>query len=120
MNPLITFRRTLQTTVLVAAALALSLPVLSLRAQPGMSGDDSPMGEHHGMISGQRGEMMAEHEKMLAEMKAGDTAIAELIAKLKSAPQTQKTDLLTEIVTRLAAQQAALHTGMEKMHQMMS
>ncbi len=76
------------------------------------------MDRHRDMMA-QHGQMMAEHESLIAEMKASDATINGLVSQLKTAPQAQKVELLTDIVTRMAAQQTKLHDGMDKMHQMM-
>ncbi len=122
MNTLITFRRALRVAVLLAVALVLWLPVHSLQAN---STNDKTM--HGGSMSDQKrsvreqhAKMLEAHGKMIAEMKASDAAIADLVTKMKSAPQAQKVDLLADIVTRLVDQQTTLHAEMDKMHQMMT
>ncbi len=65
--------------------------------------------------------MQAQREKMMAEHKTQDTELQAQLAKIKSAPQAQKLDLLTAVVTRMVEQRTAMHAHMDKMmNQMMA
>jgi hypothetical protein len=122
MNPLITVRRMLLAFVLLGAALALSQFPDSLHAQPGsektMPGGGMRTHDHAKMMADHT-QMMAEHTKMLADLKAKDAEIATLLTQLKAASPDQKVTVLSDIVTRMAAQQTTLHAGIERMQPMM-
>lgn len=123
MNPYITARRMFLALVLLGAALALSPFLDSLHAQPEhektMPGGGSMRTHDHAKMMASRDQMMAEHAKMLADLKAKDAEIATLLSQLKAASPDQKVTVLSDIVTRMAAQQTTLHAGIERMHQMM-
>lgn len=64
-------------------------------------------------------EMQDRREKMMAEMKAQDAALAAEVAKMNAAPADKKVDLLAALVTRMIQQQTAVHARMENMHEEM-
>ena len=122
MNTPLDIRRALLAFVLLAAAFALSQSSYSLNAHPAsekpMAGG-SMTGHGHAKMMAAHDQMMAEHAKMIADLKAKDAEIATLVTQLNSASADKKVNLLADIVTRLSAQQATLHSGMDSMHQMM-
>jgi len=61
-------------------------------------------------------QMKEQHQKMMAEMKAQDVKLAEQVAKMNSAPEGKKVDLLAAVVTKMVEQRAAMNVQMEKMH----
>lgn len=122
MNSSTLSRRALLALVLLAAALTLSQSPYSLHAQPA---SEKPMmgrsmaGHDHAKMMAAHDQMMADHAKMIADLKAKDAEIATLLTQMNSATADKKVNLLADVVTKLAAQQTTLHTGMESMHQMM-
>jgi hypothetical protein len=110
MKPCSLYLRPLCAGLAFAAALAVWIPVYSLRGSP-PEGKTIPCG---GMMTSD-GTMLDQHRKMMAEMTAQDAELTELVARMNKAPQAQKIDLLADIVSRLVAQQTARHTRMQNM-----
>lgn len=64
--------------------------------------------------------MQSQREKMMTEMKAQDTELNAQLARVKSAPEKQKVDLLVAVVSRMVEQRTAMHARMDgMMNQMM-
>lgn len=100
-------------------ALALASTALSpLLAQPSAPASGSMMTS--GMMAEQHQAMQEQHAKMMAEMKAQDTELNAQLARIKSAPEKQKVDLLVAVVARMVEQRTSMHTRMDgMMNQMM-
>lgn len=64
-------------------------------------------------------EMMEQKQKMMAEMKAQDADITAQIAKMNSAADNKKLDLLAAVVTHMAEHRASMNVKMEEMHEEM-
>lgn len=65
--------------------------------------------------------MMADHEKMMADMKAADERLDALVATMNAAPVTEKADATAAVVSEMVAQRRAMRDGMMKMqHEMMA
>ena len=60
---------------------------------------------------------MAEHEKMVAEMKAADQRLDELVAKMNSASGQAKVDATAAAVTEIVGQRKTMRDRMMRMHQ---
>lgn len=60
--------------------------------------------------------MMAEHDKMMADMKAADQRLDALVAKMNAASGQQKTDATAAVVSEIVAQRKTMHASMMKMH----
>lgn len=60
--------------------------------------------------------MMAEHDKMMADMKAADQRLDALVAKMNAASGQQKTDATAAVVSEIVTQRKTMHAGMMKMH----
>jgi hypothetical protein len=60
--------------------------------------------------------MMAEHEKMMADMKAADQRVDELAAKMTATSGQAKVDATAAVVTEIVAQRKTMREGMMKMH----
>jgi hypothetical protein len=65
-------------------------------------------GEQMQMMMKMRGRMMAERQKMLAEMKAMDQRLDELVAKMTAAEGADKIDAVAAVVKELVAQRTIL------------
>jgi hypothetical protein len=65
--------------------------------------------------------MMADHEKMMAEMKAADQRLDDLVTKMNAASGMEKADATAAVVSEMVAQRLAMRDGMMKMeHEMMA
>jgi hypothetical protein len=60
--------------------------------------------------------MMAEHEKMMADMKGADQRLDDLAAKMTAASGQAKVDATAVVVSEILAQRKAMREGMMKMH----
>lgn len=63
--------------------------------------------------------MMAQHEKMMAEMKAADQRLDDLVAKMNAASGQAKVDATAATVTEIVAQRRTMRDRMMDMHQSM-
>lgn len=63
--------------------------------------------------------MMAQHEKMVAEMKAADERLDGLVSKMNAASGQEKADATAAVVTELVAQRKTMRDRMMSMHQNM-
>lgn len=115
--------------LLIRSSLALTLSAVlwaPLQAQSTMPMKDKPMmdGKTAGqvqtvepakgmMMEGKMKEhcqeMQEQKQKMMAEMKAQDTALTAQVASMNNAPKDKKPDLLTAIVTRMAEERTAMN-----------
>jgi hypothetical protein len=65
--------------------------------------------------------MMAEHEKMMADMKAADQRLDALVTTMNTASGAEKTAATATVVTEMVTQDRTRRDGMMKMqHDMMS
>jgi hypothetical protein len=65
--------------------------------------------------------MMADQEKMMAEMKSADQRVDELLTKMNAASGPEKVDATAAVVNELVNQRRAMRDGMMKMqHGMMA
>jgi hypothetical protein len=65
--------------------------------------------------------MMADHEKMMADMKAADERLDVLVATMNAASGLEKADATAAVVSEMVAQRRATRDGMMKMeHEMMA
>ena len=99
-------------------ALALALTIWS----PALSQSAEPM-EGKMMMDGKMMErcqaMMAEKQKLMADVKAQDAELTEQVAKMNSAPQDKKMSLMAAIITRMVEQRTAMNARMAKMQEKM-
>jgi hypothetical protein len=61
--------------------------------------------------------MMAEREKMMADMKAADQRLDDLVAKMNTAPGMEKMAATATVVTEMVTQRRTMRDGMMKMQQ---
>lgn len=61
--------------------------------------------------------MMAQHEKMMAEMKAADQRLDELVTKMNATSGQAKVDATAATVAEIVAQRKTMRTGMMGMHE---
>ena len=60
--------------------------------------------------------MMAEHQKMMGEMKAADERLDQLVAKMNAASGQAKVDATAAAVAELVAQRTTMRDRMMQMH----
>ncbi len=63
-----------------------------------------------------RQELRAMHQKMMAEAKAEDAALENMVAQLNKAPEAKKVDLEAAILTKLVAEHHRMLGEWESMH----
>lgn len=102
-----------------ALALALTLAFWSpVRAQSTAPADGGMMTA--GTQAERHQTMQEQREKILADMKAQDAELTAQLARINSAPEKQKMELLVAVVARMVEQRTAMHARMgEMMNQMM-
>lgn len=61
--------------------------------------------------------MMAEHQRMTADMKTADARLDQLVSTMNAASGEAKVAAAAAAVTEIVAQRRAMHDGMMKMHQ---
>ena len=59
--------------------------------------------------------MMADHEKMMTEMKAADQRLDDLVAKMNAASGMEKADATAAVVNEMVTQRRTMRDGMMKM-----
>jgi len=64
-------------------------------------------------------DMMKMHEKMMAEMKAGDAKLDALVKQMDTAAGDTKVNAVAAVVSELVRQHKAMHEHMGQMHQQM-
>ena len=64
-------------------------------------------------------QMMKQKQKMMADMQAEDTELSSQLAKMNSAPEDKKMDLLAGLVTQLVKQRTVRDAGHAKMQEKM-
>jgi len=64
-------------------------------------------------------EMKEQKEKMMADMKAQDAELAVQVAKMNSAPENKKLDLMAAVVTQMVEQRTAMNVRKAKMDEEM-
>ena len=64
-------------------------------------------------------DMMKMHEQMMAEMKAANAKLDQLVQKMDAATGDAKVNATGDVVRELVAQHKAMHTRMGQMHQQM-
>jgi hypothetical protein len=63
--------------------------------------------------------MVADHQRMMAEMKAADDRLQQLVSKMNSAAGDQKISAMAELLTALVTEQTTMHRRMAEMQGMM-
>lgn len=105
-------------TMIVAAVSVLAVPGLiaqTAQTPPHQMTDQMKM-PSAGMAAKCKA-MMAEHDKMAADMKAADVRLDGLVAAMNSATAAEKAGATAVVVTEIVAQRHAMRDGMMKMQQ---
>jgi septal ring factor EnvC (AmiA/AmiB activator) len=110
-------RRLTVASVLVAALLAWqgSAPLAGQSQQAGQKDPHAQHAQKPDMASCEA--MMAQHQKMMEEMKAMDARLDGLVQKMNAAQGQAKTDATAATVTELVQQRKTMHERMMSMHQ---
>ena len=112
-------RTRIQTFRLSAAiVLALSLAVSAGAQDPQHQHPQTPAKPSADMSAHCKA-MMAEHEKMMAEMKTTDQRLDDLVGKMNAASGQAKVNAVATVVTEIVAQRKTMRDRMMQMHQRM-
>ena len=103
---------------ILSTVLVLGLAVAGHAQQPQHEQQQTPVKPSANMAAKCKG-MMAQHEKMMAEMKAADQRLDELVAKMNQASGQAKMDATAATVTEIVAQRKTMRDRMMQMHQQM-
>jgi|ERR1035437_556959 hypothetical protein len=110
----------IRSSLALALALAIWAPVQTRSAEPAdgkMMMEGKMMTETNMMQRCQ--EMKEQKEKMMADMKAQDAELAVQVAKMNSAPENKKLDLMAAVVTQMVEQRTAMNVRKAKMDEEM-
>lgn len=106
--------------VVIVALVFLAVPVVVLAQQA--TTPSTPPHEHPAGTEGkmdtmeQSGDWQAQHEKMMAEMKAMDTRLDEKIAAMNAAKGDQKVEAMAAVINELVAQRKEMRENFGPMH----
>ena len=112
-------RFTFLSAALAIGGLVAVVPHVKAQSAPPAVTADAATYQMVGQASGMAmpdAQMMAMHDKMMAEMKAGDVKLDALIAKMNTAQGAAKVDAVAEAFTAMVAQHKAMRDGMMQMH----
>jgi hypothetical protein len=94
---------------LVAAGLGSSIRLLGASQQP------TPSAQTGQLPQPDMTEMMKQHQQLMADMKAGDAKLDELVATMNAATGEAKVSAMAQVVNELVRQQKAMHEHMGAM-----
>ena len=110
--------RTVSATALACVAMLVHAPVM------GAQTPQDPQHQHPqetakpaADMSAKCKAMMANHEKMMADMKAADQRLDGLVAKMNAASGQAKVDAAAVVVTEIVTQRKSMREGMMTMHE---
>jgi hypothetical protein len=109
------------TNLLIGTSFALTLAIASWLPTAATAKDEAkkPMkGDGHQMMQGCQA-MKGQKKKMKEDMKAQDAKLTELVAKMNSAPQDKKTNLMAAVLTQMLEQRIAMDARKAKMQEEM-
>ena len=104
----------IRSSLALALALAIWVPVQARSAEPA---EGKMMTEAKMMERCQA--MKEQKEKMMADMKAQDAELTVQVAKMNSAPENKKLDLMAAVVTQMVEQRTAMNVRKAKMDEEM-
>jgi hypothetical protein len=108
---------TLLTLVLIAPGPPLTAEP-SVGAQQDQSSADAGANQRDQQPSTMQ-DMMKMHEQMMAEMKAANAKLDQLVQKMDAATGDAKVNATADVVKELVSQHKAMHDRMGQMHQQM-
>jgi hypothetical protein len=101
-----------------ATALAAVVAIAPTFAQ---STSQAPHDHEQATPAQKTGMMGQDHQRMMADMKAADDRLQDLMSKMNAATGDQKVNAMADLLTQLVADQRKMHQHMMEMHdQMMS
>lgn len=104
----------------VASLIVLLHLAMAANAQQSTPGHQEPAAKSQSEMSAKCQEMMAQHDKMMTEMKAADQRLDSLVAKMNAASGQEKIDATAAVVTELVAQRKTMRERMmSRNHHMM-
>ena len=98
------------------AALAI---VAGLLLVPAQAQQPTAPNQHDHSATAPQASGMADHDKMMADMKAADAHLVALAETMKSAPGEAKIRAMQELLSELVQNQVTMHGQMSMMHTMM-
>jgi len=104
----------IRSSLALALALAICSPVLARSAEPA-EGKKMMEGK---MMEGCK-EMKAQKQKMKEDMKAQNTELTEHVAKMNSAPEDKKMNIMAAVVSHMVEQRIAMDARKAKMDEQM-
>ena len=111
--------RTGMTRLMAGSVLVLALAVGAQGQEPQHQHPQAPAQAPADMAAKCKA-MMADHQKMMADMKAADQKLDGLVTAMNAASGPAKVDAVAAAVTEIVAQRKAMHGGMMGMHQKMA
>jgi hypothetical protein len=110
--------RTASVTAIACVAMLVQAPVIGAQApqDPQHQHQQDPTKPAADMSAACKA-MMANHEKMMADLKAADQRLDGLVATMNAASGQAKVDATAAVVTEIAAQRKTMREGMVNMHQ---
>jgi hypothetical protein len=102
-------------TIAMAVLLLGSAPMAQQPPQPSQQQHQPSADKPAGDMSAKCQAMMADHQKMMSDMKAADQRLDGLVAKMNAATGQAKTDATAAAVTEIVAQRKSMHDMMMKM-----
>ena len=113
-------KRALSATSIVLAVFALSYPlVVSGKRAQVLAAVEPQQTQSPTPSSPRMPDMMKMHEQMMAEMKASDAKLDQLVSEMNSATGEARISAIAQVVTELARQQKTMHGRMGSMHEQM-
>jgi ABC-type microcin C transport system permease subunit YejB len=111
-------KRVLIMIPILLAVYAISSSVVKMSAGPQQNqpSTSSAQHEHDQPSPAGMADMMKMHEQMMAEMKAADAKLDQLLSRMNAATGNAKTSALADVVNELARQQKTMHERMGTMH----
>ena len=108
----------------IVTAMIVACAVVVMSAAPGLAAQmhkpqhaAADKAKPHSGMAAKDQAMMAEHGKMMADMKAADQRLTDLVATMNSATGAEKTTATAAVVTEMVAQSRTMREGMMKMQQ---
>jgi hypothetical protein len=102
----------------VCTVYAISVSTAKVAAEPQQNQPSTSSAQHEHDQPSQAGiaDMMKMHQQMMAEMKAADAKLDQLLSRMNAATGDAKTSAMADVVNELSRQQKAMHERMGTMH----
>ena len=109
----------MSTRVAVITTFLVALAVVPGRINTGLTAQTPPATSSGQQSTPTMQDMTKMHERMMAQMQAGDARLDALVKDMNSAKGEAKVDAVAAVVSELVTQHKAMHGHMDQMHQMM-